>query len=257
LAIALAGSLVVCGTRPSRAGDPTGADILAKARTATDRIVDKTQHLAMRTIAPSGSVLARTLQGFEKQSAGGRRILWIFEEPADMNGTRFLALQPKTAGPHQLWVYFPAQRRVRQVADQLRHERFQGSDFTYEDLAVLFYFDYAGDHRLRGEESCGDGRCWVIDTTLPAGAFAYTRVVSWLHTETLLPDHLEFSDAEGELKEITVKRSSTVDGIPTILAMDVRNARDGYRTTVECDRVQYNRGLADDLFTIEALSRGK
>ncbi|HYC23115.1 MAG TPA: outer membrane lipoprotein-sorting protein [Candidatus Bathyarchaeia archaeon] len=258
LARVLSFVLVLAPAVPSRADSSpaSGDDVIARARANTATMVDKTMRVSMRIVGPSGDERARSLKGFEKKGADGRKVLWVFEAPAELAGTSFLAVERRD-GPDLLWVYFPGIRRVRQVPEQLRRERFQGSHFTYEDLTTIFYFDYGGTHALEGQKACATTTCFVVATTLKEGRFAYSRLVSWIRSDTYLPDHVEFYDKD-LVKVMRVLGSDTIQGIPTILKMEMDGVADGYHTGVEFTEVRYNGGLADDLFTPNYLaSTGK
>jgi hypothetical protein len=248
--LVLVGVLVV----PIRGRAEDGADVIARARVQATRVIDKSMHVTVR-MEGTGGGLSRSLTGYEKQTAEGRKILWVFESPAALAGTSFLAWQ-RPHGAHQLWVYFPAQRRVRQVADQLGREHFQGGQFTYEDLTTVFYFDYAGTHWLEGERPCEGGTCWVVDTQLEPGRFAYTRLVTWLRRDDYVPARIEFYDRTLQ-KTVRVLRSGMVGDIPTILTMEAEGAGDHNRTVIEYTDVRCNTGLRDDLFTLGNLAHGK
>jgi outer membrane lipoprotein-sorting protein len=254
--IVLLVAALVLAARVGVASSSSGDDVIARARATTTAMVDKTMRVSMRVVSPSGNERVRSLKGFEKKGEGGRKVLWIFQSPAELAGTSFLAVE-RHDGPDLLWVYFPEIRRVRQVPDQLRRERFQGSHFTYEDLTTIFYFDYGGTHVLEGEKPCAGTTCLVVATQLKQGSFAYSRLVSWIRSDTYLPDHVEFYDKD-LVKVMKVLATDTIQGIPTILKMEMDGVADGYHTGVEFTEVHYNSGLGDDLFTPNYLaSTGK
>ena len=242
--------------------DATASEVLAIARAAQARFADKTSRVEMRVISPSGDERVRTLQGLEKRTDDGRKLLWLFESPAELAGTGFLAWQrrpaPDDGQQHpaldEMWVYFPGQRRVRRVSSDLRREQFQGSTFTYEDLTTVFYLDYDGHNVLRGEEPCGEQRCRVVETELPAGRFVYTRLRTWIRDGDHLPLKIDLESA-GATKHLRVLRTETIEGIPTIVEAEMTSDADGYRTVVRYDGVDYDRGLGDDQFTALALER--
>lgn len=240
---------------PATAGatDESAADVLAAARAAQARFADKTSRVEMRVIAPSGEERVRTLQGFEKRTDGGRKLLWLFESPAELAGTGFLAWQERPA-TDEMWVYFPGQRRVRRVSPDLRREQFQGSTFTYEDLTTVFYLDYDGRHVLRGSEPCGAHRCRVVETELPDGRFVYRKLRTWIRDDDRLPQRIDL-EADGVTKHLRVLRTDTIEGVPTIVEAEMTSDADGYRTIVRYDGVDYDRGLGDDAFTVGALER--
>jgi hypothetical protein len=143
---------------------------------------------------------------------------------------------------------------VRQVPPQLRREHFQGSAFTFEDLTTVFYLDYAGEHRLEGDEPCGGARCRLVRTELPEGEYAYRRMRSWVRSDDHLPLRVEFFD-DALLKVLRVIRTEEIEGVPTVVEMEMESPRDSYRTRVEFFDVDYNRGLDDSLFTVGNLAR--
>jgi hypothetical protein len=251
LAIAL---VVVLPHREAATADLTSADaVLTAARAVQASVADKTATVEMRIVAPSGEERVRTLRGFEKRSATGRKLLWLFESPAELAGTGFLAWQERPR-PDEMWVYFPGQRRVRRISPELRREQFQGSTFTYEDLTTVFYLDYDGAHTLHGIEQCGERRCYVVESVLPPEQFVYQRLRSWIRTDDLLPERIDL-EGGGITKRMRVLRSDVVEGVPTILEAEMETPADGYRTTVAYERVDYNTGLTDDLFTVGHLER--
>ena len=240
----------------SSADAASGSDIITRARAVTAGISDKRMRVTMHVMSPWGGALTRSLQGYEKKTEGGHKILWVFESPAEAAGTSFLAL-PTPGGPDHLWVYLPAQHRVRQAPDQLRRDPSQGNNFTYDDLTTIFYFDYGGEHRLNGERSCSQGTCYIIETTLEVGRFAYSRLLTWIDRDTYLLDHIEFYDGQRLQKILRVQNTANIQEIPTVTMMEMKNAEQGDRTTVEFSDVRYNTGLEDSLFTVAYLSRGR
>jgi len=248
----LLGLLVLLpGTSP--AAPETGDQVMSAAREVLAPIHDKSMKVTMRVVDPSGAERVRRLHGYEKRDANARKVLWVFESPLELQGTGFLAWQNDDK-PDSLWVFFPGQRRVRRVPPSIRRENFQGSMFTYEDLVAVFFLDYDGSHELLGKETCGENECFVVESRLDEGAFAYERLRTWIDAKTFLPARVEFFSDE-LLKVMTVTQSQAIDGIPSIVRVEMASPTDGYRTRVELDDVEYNRELADHMFTIEYLAQ--
>jgi hypothetical protein len=231
----------------------TAVEILAAARAVNAPAPGKSSHVKMTIRAPSGEERVRTLRGFEKRTTDGSKLLWLFDSPADLAGIAFLAWQHPPE-PDEMWVYFPGQRRVRRISPDLRREQFQGSTFTYEDLTTVFSLDYDGRHTLRGIEPCGEQRCWVIDTELPAQQYVYEHLRTWIRADNHLPRQIEL-DGAGVHKLLKVRRTGDVAGIPTILEVEMVVPADGYRTLVEFSDVDHDAKLDDEMFTVGYLSR--
>lgn len=236
------------------ASPENGDQVLRAARERLSPIRDKSMKVTLRVVDPSGSERVKRLQGYEKHDENARKVLWIFESPLELQGTGFLAWQNETEAD-SLWVYFPGQRRVRRVPPSIRRENFQGSMFTYEDLVAVFFLDYDGEHELQGTKPCGDGsQCFVVDSALEEDAFAYDRLLAWIDTKTYLPHRVEFFSDE-LLKVMKVTEIESIEGIPSIVRVEMENPTDGYVTRVELDGIDYNEGLRENMFTIEYLSQ--
>ncbi len=208
----------------------------------------------MRVVGHGADERVSTLRGYEKLTDAGRRILWIFDSPLELAGTGFLAWH-EGRGPDELWLYLPGQRRVRRVPPGLRREGFQGSLFTYEDLAAVLYLDGVDRARLvEPETECAGGPCALVECSLEPGRFAYQRLRVWLRRRDHLPARIEFY-GERLLKVLRVLRAERIDGVPTALEMEMSRPGDAYRTRVELSDVRYNQGLEDSLFTVARLSR--
>ncbi|MEW6272611.1 MAG: outer membrane lipoprotein-sorting protein [Thermodesulfobacteriota bacterium] len=255
-ALHLVALAAIAPPKEAHAEPGTAAEVLDAARAVNAPVSDKTSRVTMRIHAPSGEERVRVLRGYEKKTPGGRKLLWLFESPTEIAGTGFLAWQQRPA-PDEMWVYFPGQRRVRRVSPELRREQFQGSTFTYEDLTTVFYLDYDGTHTLRGAEPCGDQRCFVVETDLAGDLFAYRQLRTWIRVDNHLPQRIDLT-GDGIRKRMTLKRWGEVEGVATVLEVEMETPDDGWRTVVEYAEVDYDAGLPDELFTVGSLSqRGK
>ena len=237
---------------PAGARAETADGIVGRLRSMVEPVQDRSMRVTMHLRNASGGEDVRSMRGFEKKTAEGWKLLYVYDSPVDLAGTGFLTWTRRSA-PDLLWAYFPAQARVRQLPKPAQQTRFQGSDFNYEDLRLLA-FDYEAQHRLEGETACGDARCYVLETTLPAGAFPYETLRSWLRTDTLLPDRVEFRGQE-LVKVMRVLRTGRVEGIPTLLAVEMETPNQGHHTAVDFDQVVYNTGINENFFSTERLSR--
>ncbi len=253
IGVFLALLLLLLAPAATHATPENGDQVLKAAREVLAPIRDKSMKVTMRVLDPSGSERVKRLRGYEKRDADARKVLWIFESPLELQGTGFLAWQNESEAD-SLWVYFPGQRRVRRVPPSLRRENFQGSMFTYEDLIAVFFLDYHGNHELEGTRTCGDGECFVVMSELEEDAFAYDRLRSWIDTETLLPVRVEFF-ADELLKVMNVTETEKIEGIPSIVRVEMASPTDGYITHVHLEQVDYNENLRENMFTIEYLSQ--
>src|SRR3954463_929509 len=126
--------LLLCGSGAARA-DADADALLDRIDRATAGAANKVWICRMRSIGTDGNV--REGRFLMLQNAADKRLL-RFLSPADMRNTAMLAL-----GKGELYVYLPADRRVRRLGTSALNQTFLGSDFYAEDLgSVRLHGDY-------------------------------------------------------------------------------------------------------------------
>ena len=111
-------------------------------------------------------------------------------------------------------------------------ESFAGSDFSFADLGLEF-FHWPNQRVVKWEMKRSFG-CKVLESKnseLPARM--YSRVVSWIHTETGGLIQAEAYDARGKLlKEFRPTETEKVNGRHELKEMEIENVQAGTRTTL-------------------------
>ena len=112
---------------------------------------------------------------------------------------------------------------------------FGGSDFWAADLGLEFI--HWPDQKLLKKVVRSSRGCSVLESTNPDLATnGYSRVVSWIDSESLGPLHAEAYDAKGRLlKEYDTKKLKKVNGQWQVEEMEIRNVQTGSRTRLEFD----------------------
>ena len=239
--------------------------ILARVRQlgqTTRHWSDRVQRLHLRIIDRRGGERQRDLVIYLKKYPEERtRTLVFFESPPDVKGVGML----QWADPHaqdQQWLYVPELKRVRQIGAGAKQESFAGTDFSFDDLAIMSQItDWTeADARaeLVGTESLDGQPCHVIQFTPVGKALTYGRIVIWLRTADLVVLRYSMHDGAGRRQKVlSLSDLRPVGTIPSAFRMEMQNVGAGSRTAVEFSDIKYNVGLADDLFTQRALERGQ
>ena len=112
---------------------------------------------------------------------------------------------------------------------------FAGSDFWVADLGLEF-FHWPGQKLLKKVVRSSRG-CSVLESTNPEPATnGYSRVVSWIDSESGGILHAEAYDAKGKLlKEYDTKKLKKVNGQWQVEEMEICNDRTGSSTRLEFD----------------------
>lgn len=207
----------------------------------------------MRLIHPAGKVRERELTMLRRNRGGGeQRYFLYFHSPGDVRGTAFMVWKYPGRDDDR-WLFVPALNLVRRIAARDSQSSFVGSDFTYEDISGR---DLEADtHTLVREEEIEGRRASLVESR-PKSPAAYTRKLAWVDQATFLSLKEEYYDLQGSLyKVFTADEIREVQRIPTVVRRTMTNIKSGHKTEVVFERVEYNLGIEEDLFTERFLKR--
>jgi hypothetical protein len=145
----------------------------------------------------------------------------------------------------------PLLRRVRELAGVDASEHFLGTDFTYADLGFVRLHP---QYRLLGEEDRGGKQTYKIEESAPQERAYYSRVITWVSKDLLLPVQRDYYDVAGRLWKTEVFEEETIDGVPTPLRMQMEDLQGKSCTDLRVSDVRYDVDVPDALFDPMELS---
>ncbi|MCA9518150.1 MAG: outer membrane lipoprotein-sorting protein [Myxococcales bacterium] len=247
---------LTAATGPSSAADDPPPEALAREALASAGLGFEAGEatLRMRIDDGRGHALERTLTTRTRIDGDARETRITFTEPADQRGVELLTLERGGGEPAQ-YLWLPALGKATRIAGSALGGKFQGSDFTFGDLARR---DVPGRFVARPAETLGKERILRVDV-LPAegdGEAAFGRVELGISERTRALVRVAFHDRAGELvRELAVTRLSKVGDryVPTRLVMSDRRA--GSKTTLEVTRLDPDARFPATVFAPESLGR--
>jgi outer membrane lipoprotein-sorting protein len=238
--------------------------ILERARElaqTTRKWTDRTQALKLRIIDRRGGERARRLTIRVKKYPEDRtRSIVFFEYPPDVKGVAMLQWgNPK--GKDEQWLYLPELRKSRMISGAAKRESFVGTDFSYEDLAIITQILDWKDSEARATQLSDterDGQRFHLLEFVPTGKeLSYGKVVLWLRADDLVALRYEmFDESNAVQKVLNLSDVRTLGAIPTPFHMEMETTGNGSRTIVDFVEVSYDTGLPDDAFSQRALEHG-
>jgi hypothetical protein len=198
----------------------------------------------MRSIGTDGNV--REGRFLMLQNAADKRIL-RFLSPADMRNTAMLAL-----GKGELYVYLPADKRVRRLGTSALNQTFLGSDFNAEDLGSVRLRD---DYDARTLAKAGNEQRLEL---VPKRASNWSRLVAVVIDHDLV-SRIEYYDRAGKLMRTWQRtferaRSTYEAWVPTRMLMV--NEVNKHATELIVEVGDSDKPISDDIFSLRALQRG-
>ncbi len=255
--------LLMCAAKPA-VGETTARALLDEARQlsqTTRKWNDQVQRLTLRIVDRRGGERQRALvMNVKKYPDDRTRSTVFFESPPEVKGVALL----QWADPHAKdtqWLYLPELKRVRQISAGAKHESFMGTDFSYDDLAIIRqsadWTDTDARATLLRDESLDGHDCHVIEFVPTGKDLTYSKILTWLTADNSVMVKFEMYDKSDRIEKLlTLGSIRNVGAIPTAFDMEMKNEQSGSRTVVHFDDIKYDTGLPDDLFTQRALDQG-
>jgi len=221
----------------------TGSEILDRVRAVTSA-KDRRATATMTITDRSKRVQSRKMKMVMK---GDSKLMMTFESPADLRGVTFMSTSAAN-----MWIYLPAQGRVRRISGSSADQGFGGSDFSYREMANL---SFAGEDEVEGvdEAEFGSGAAWLL--TMKDGAGARSRF--WVEQARFLPLRVEKLGADGKATkriDFSGYKNEGESWIPGHIAME--DLSRGSRTELKLDELDMNTGVKDNFFTEANMKKG-
>jgi outer membrane lipoprotein-sorting protein len=177
---------------------------------------------------------------------GEQKYFTYFYEPSDVRRLTFMVWKDPDADDAR-WIYVPAVDLVKQISANDKGSSFVGSDFSYEDVSGRPWTD--DTHAFLREEDLDGAAAYVVEST-PREKDSFARKITWIGKESMLPLKEEYFNDKGELERVFLSEAiETVDGFPTVVRRSMTTVKKEHKTTVAFSEIDYDLGIADDVFT--------
>jgi outer membrane lipoprotein-sorting protein len=241
VAILIAGLFV---SAPSRvmAQDPV-MDVVTKMKEAFEPVRPSIRKVDITTTS-GGETIHWVAREAIKQFPDGKRMVMVMMEPNEVKGNAYIIWEPKDKSS-AVWAYMPVLRRVRELLGVDAYEHFLGTDFTYADLGFVRLHP---QYRLLGEEDHGGKKTYKIEESVPKERAYYSRVITWVSKDSMLPIQRDYYDVAGTLWKTEVFEEEKIDGVPTPIRIQMKDLPGKSSTELRVSDVRYNVEVPDALF---------
>ncbi|MFC1855681.1 outer membrane lipoprotein-sorting protein [Thermodesulfobacteriota bacterium] len=204
--------------------------------------------VTMKLINKSGKERLRVFTMLRQDTVdGGEQKYYIyFHKPGDVKKTTFLVIK-NIESDDSRWLFIPVINMVKRIAASDKHSSFVGSDFSYEDVSGRVTSD--DTHELVKEDKVGEYDVYVIKST-PKEKSAFSHVTHYIDKKTSLPIKREYYNKKGEVYKLFESLEiKTVQDIPTVTKRKMTDIKKKHHTTVDFDKIDYNLGVEDNIFS--------
>ena len=229
-----------------QAQELTPTDILKKADAVVNAPKDQKMMSKMVLIDKDGNEKVRETEMYQK---GDDKRLVRFLSPADQKGIAFLGL------PNDVqYLYLPAFKKVRRIASHVKNTKFAGTDFTYDDLSAFKFAEEYDPQLLETTEES-----YLLELTpKPDVKKDYGKLKMWVRKDNFYPVKIEYYDKGGNLWKIMERRNLKQQGNYWYSTeMEMKDVKTEHSTKTLIDKMEFDTGLGDELFTQRYLKRAR
>lgn len=243
---ALIAALVAClfMSAPSRAlaQDPV-MDVVKQMKEVFEPVRPSTRQVEISMTA-GGETIHWVAREAIKEFPDGKRMVMVMLEPNEVKGNAYIIWEPKDK-PSAIWTYMPFLRRVRELLGVDAYEHFLGTDFTYADLGFVRLHP---QYRLLGQEDHGGKKTYKIEESVPKERAYYSRVITWVSKDSMLPIQRDYYDVAGTLWKTETFEEASIDGVPTPIRIQMKDLQGKSSTEIRMSNVRYDTDIPDALF---------
>jgi len=222
----------------------TAPQILKKVDDVINAPKDQDLSIKLILVDKDGNEKVREMNMLQK---GSDRRLVKFLSPADQKGIAFLSLPDDV-----MYLYLPAFEKVRRIASHIKNNKFAGTDFTYEDMEAIRYTEKYNPTLQKTDEEH-----YILQLIPKEGINTdYSKLIMWVRTDNFYPDKIEHYGKGNKLYKVMVREKiEKVNGYLISRESIMEDLKAEHKTSMNIEKVKFDLGLSDDLFTERYLSR--
>ncbi len=168
------------------------------------------------------------------EEGGNQKYYTYFKKPSDVSRVTFM-VHKTSEGNDQRWIYVPSIDLIKPISADDKNSSFVGSDFSYEDVSGRHWLE--DNHTLKGEETLDAKTVYVIESIPKEKYKGFSRKVSYIDKESMLPLKEEYYNKKDKLvKEFVADKIEVIDGITTITVRTMKNIKKGGHTIVSFNK---------------------
>lgn len=240
-------------------GSVFAQDAMEIVSSSRNRIKAETTSTRSRMVitARNGSTTERLIDQYSKDGPNGSRTVIVFQQPANVAGTRFLTMQ-NASGSDDRWIFLSELKRIRRVAASEGSGNFMGTDFSYDDIAATSRKADLDTHTLLREENYNGTLCYVIESVPKDSSFQYSRMIQWIAKDTYIILKIELYDRRNtHIKTVEMSGIQDIQGRQTVTVTKISTIAAGTSTTLTNEITKYDDPIPEGVFTTRFLETGR
>lgn len=235
----------------------TGKEIIQQVKDRPDGISRKSE-MTMTLTNKRGRHRIRKVISYSIDIGKDKKSMMFFTYPGDVKGTGFLTWDYDQIGKDDdKWLYLPSLKKNRRISGKsAKKDYFMGTDFTYDDMGSRNVNEDI--HKLLKEETINGHECWKIESISKDKRDIYSKKISWIRKDCLIPEKVDYYDRMGKIhRQLVFSKINKVEGFWIAQQLLMTNVQTKHKTLLEIFRPHYNIDIQENNFTVNTLEKGR
>lgn len=231
-----------------------------QARDDGDNIITD---MKMILIDKNGNNRIRDIRSYSKDKNEDTMKLMFFTSPADVKDTGFLTYDyDDPEKDDDQWLYLPALKKTKRIANDDKSGSFMGSDLNYSDMTDRELPDWR--FRIIKEMKDRGKDVWVIESEVinrdVAKETGYKKSYVFVRKDNyMISRGIHWTDTGGDIKYYDVVKMEKIQGIwmNREVHMTTKSGKvTKHKTVLKFDNIKLFQDLNEDMFSIRRMEKG-
>jgi len=185
----------------------------------------------------------------------------FFNKPSNLKDTAFLSYDYYGDKTDDQWLYLPALKKSKRIANDDKSSAFMGSDFTYSDMTKKNVEDY--NYKLAKEMQVRGNDVWVLEakpkTQKTIDETGYTKSLMFIRKDNFVLTRAIHFTKNKRLKYYDVEELQTIDKIATPLKISMTTKKGKstlHKTVIITNKIKYNQDIDKSKFSLRNIEKG-
>jgi outer membrane lipoprotein-sorting protein len=170
--------------------------------------------------------------------------LYRYTKPESQAGIATLSLPGDI-----MWLYMPAFGKPKKISLLAKTGAFNNTDFSYEDMDPRTYSE-----RFEATLIESNAKQHILELVPRSDKSSYSKVMAAIDKATSSPVNLQYYDKRGEKIKVATYDYEKAGNYWFARVVTMTDLKKQHSTTIEITDIEFDLGLSDDEFTVEALA---
>lgn len=149
---------------------------------------------------------------------------------------------------NEIYLYLPLFKKPKKITNLAEKNTFNKSDFSISDMATKSYAEKYSAKIIKSDATYN-----ILELKPKEGKSNYNRIVVYVNKNYFYPEKFEYFNHKNQLIKIAKYHYVKNNGYWVADVVSMEDLKKKHKTTISMTNIELNKGLKDEIFTLENL----